>query len=143
MRFRLLGIRTLIIGIALVTGIIAGAFGSGYAIAKSVSAPVHVFPKNESGMTYGSDLDVTSIDEEPDLILAYGVDGTLGYVLFKDLEGEKPKTPQEALAQQSKNGDKVRQIPLYAVDGKTVIGVFNIDPGRDIEKPAVINPSIE
>ena len=143
MLFKSFAIRTLIIGIALVTGIIVGAFGSGYAIAKNDSVPAHVFPKNESGMTYGSDLDVTSIDEEPDLISAYGVDGTLGYVLFKDLEGERPKTPQEALEQQSKNKGKVRQIPLYAVDGKTVIGVFNIGSGRDIEKPAAIDSSIE
>lgn len=126
---------TVIIGIALVTGIIVGALGNGYAIGKTTSEPTHIFPKNESGMTYGSYLDAT-LDEAPDLISAYGVDGTLGYVLLKDLEGEKPKSPQEALEQQNKNKGKVRQIPLYDVDGKTVIGVFNIDEGNNIENPA-------
>ena len=84
------------------------------------------FPKNENGQTYGSASDASSPDEEPDLIKAYGVDGTIGYVLKKDLDGEMPNNPEEALEQQKNRPPGGRDIPLYDVDGKTVIGVFHI-----------------
>jgi hypothetical protein len=82
-----------------------------------------VFPKNKNGQTYGSAAFAVSPDNEPDLIKAWGVDGNLGYVLKSDLDGDKPKNPEEAIAQQKlQKGD--RTIPLYDVDGKTVIGKF-------------------
>jgi len=59
------------------------------------------YPKNEKGQTYGSAGDAISSETEPDLISAVGIDGTMGYVLKKDLEGEMPKTPEEALAIQN------------------------------------------
>jgi hypothetical protein len=62
----------------------------------------------------------------PDLISAVGVDGTHGYVLKKDLDGEQPKTLEEALAIQKNRPASGRDIPLYDVDGKTIIGVFHI-----------------
>lgn len=134
-----LGIRTVIIGIALIAVIVVGTLGIGYAIANNYSnqslAPTPVFPRNENGQTYGSALDATSLNTEPDLIKAYGVDGTLGYVRSVDLEEGLPKTPQEALAQQRK-AVRVRPIPLYADDGKTIIGVFNVVTGQGIEKSA-------
>ena len=55
------------------------------------------------------------------------MDGTIGYVLSTELKGEIPKTPQEALGQQRSRAGKVSPIPLYDVDGKTVIGIFHID----------------
>lgn len=85
-----------------------------------------VFPRNESGQTYGSDLGATSWDTVPDLIKAIGVDGTEGYLRREDVYEAPPKTPDEALARQRSRMGTVRQIPLYAVDGKTIIGVFNI-----------------
>lgn len=92
------------------------------------SVQVPSFPKNENGQTYGSAADATSPYTEPDLIKAYGVDGTIGYVMKKDLDGEMPKTPEEALAKQ-RNAPASRTIPLYDVDGKTVIGEFKISNG--------------
>lgn len=87
----------------------------------------HVFPKNENGQTYGSSADADSLETEPDLIAALGVDGTEGYVKRTDLEGEMPRTPEEAIASMNNNeASNGRQIPLYAADGKTVIGVFNV-----------------
>lgn len=148
-----LGIRIVIIGVALVAGIVAGTFGLGSAIAstnsnriltpaaspnaKPILRPAPVYKTNENGQTYGTDQNATSLATEPDLISALGVDGTLGYVRSVDLIEEMPKTPQEALAEQNKRkpGD-VRQIPLYAVDGKTVIGIFNIVTPQVIEKSA-------
>ncbi|TJY40812.1 hypothetical protein E5161_16875 [Cohnella pontilimi] len=85
------------------------------------------FPKNANGQTYGSASDASTPETEPDLIRAYGVDGTVGYVLKKDLDGEMPKTPEEALAMQKNRHPGGRDIPLYDVDGQTVIGVFHID----------------
>lgn len=143
MRFKLLSVRTVIISVALVLGIIAGTFGSELAIAhinansnpNQIHAPAPVFPKNENGQTYGSSAHATSPDTEPDLIRAYGVDGTLGYVLSVDLNERMPKTPQEALAEQKRRMESVRQIPLYDVNGVTIIGVFNVGGGYAIEHP--------
>lgn len=136
-----LGVRTVIIFVALVVGIVAGSIGLGPVIAGTYSnqslAPAPEYLKNENGQTYGSELYATSLDTAPDLISAVGEDGTLGYVRSEDLNEEMPKTPEEALAKQNKHKvGAVRQIPLYAVDGKTVIGVFNIDV-IGIEEPLV------
>ncbi|BBH20258.1 hypothetical protein Back11_16030 [Paenibacillus baekrokdamisoli] len=84
------------------------------------------YPKNKNGQTYGSAADATSPETEPDLIQAEGVDGTVGYVLKKDLDGEQPKTPEEAIAIQNSRPPGGYDYPLYDVDGKTVIGVFHI-----------------
>lgn len=133
------GSQTLIIAVALVAGITAGSLGFGHALANpnsdKIKAPVYL--KNANGQTYGSGLDAISIDTMPDLISAVGTDGTSGYVRSVDLIPPLAKTKDEALAQQSnrKVGD-IRKIPLYAKDGKTVIGVFNAVNTQPIEKPA-------
>jgi len=84
------------------------------------------YPKNKNGQTYGSSADASSPETEPELIRAIGVDGTAGYVLKKDLDGELPKSPEEAIAIQNSRSPGGRDIPLYDVDGETVIGVFHI-----------------
>ncbi|HAM80162.1 hypothetical protein [Ornithinibacillus bavariensis] len=95
------------------------------------------FPKNQAGQTYGSAAMAKSPQEEPDLIVAIGVNGEEGYVYREDLDGEMPSTPEEALAIQKQTEKKmalvaagtpvvVRTIPLYDVDGVTVIGEFDI-----------------
>lgn len=135
MWFKLLNVRTIIAGVALTAGIIMGTLSFGPAIATNFSnqsnAPIPVFPKNENGQTYGSSALVNSPDQEPDLISAVGEDGTNGYVRSVDLNEGLPKTPQEAIAYNKKH-QADRQIPLYAVDGKTVIGVFDIHNGGKI-----------
>ncbi|AHF09824.1 MULTISPECIES: hypothetical protein [Dehalobacter] len=132
MNFKHLGIGTIITSIALITGLLVGSLGFEPVLAKisneSNQTSVHVYPQNKSGQTYGSELYAKSSEETPDLIAAVGEDGTEGYVLSADLNGEMPKTPEEAIAIQNKNKSKTsRKIPLYAVDGKTVIGSFKID----------------
>jgi len=47
-------------------------------------------------------------------------------VLKKDLDGERPKSPEEALAIQNSRSPGGRNIPLYDVEGETVIGVFHV-----------------
>lgn len=84
------------------------------------------YPKNKNGQTHGSAADATSPETEPELISAIGVDGTQGYVLKKDIDGEQPKSPAEAIAIQNSRSPGGRDIPLYDVDGETVIGVFHI-----------------
>ncbi len=123
--------------IMLVVGLIIGVFGVGQVIAndfynkdKQVIEVTPSFPMNENGQTYGSSLYCTSPETIPDLIQAMGIDGTEGYVLKNDLNGEEPKTPEEALAMQNAFPAEGRIIPLYAADGKKVIGEFRICNGK-------------
>ncbi|WP_181469871.1 hypothetical protein [Paenibacillus sp. MDMC362] len=47
-------------------------------------------------------------------------------MLKKDLDGEQPKSPQDAIAIQHNRSPDGRDIPLYDVEGTTVIGVFHV-----------------
>lgn len=102
--------------------------------------PDYIYNTNENGQTYGSAMYAPSPDKEPDLILAEALDGTEGYVYASDLNADLPNNPEELLAYTARNqkiwdnapiGQVViaRTIPLYAVDGKTVIGEFPITIG--------------
>lgn len=126
------GVQIVIIGVVFVIGIVAGTMVLDNTDTKTnnnqSSLQVSSFPKNENGQTYGSAADAVSPSTEPDLIKAIGVDGTEGYVLKTDLDGKMPKNPSEALEQQ-RNAPKSRTIPLYHVDGRTVIGHFKIGNG--------------
>lgn len=96
------------------------------------------FPTNASGQTYGSGGFGAN---NPDLILATGIDGTTGYVLSSDLEGagplDRPNNPEEAMEymrqlEELENEARARgvnylySIPLYASDGQTIIGQFGV-----------------
>lgn len=85
-------------------------------------------PKNAFGETYGSARDVSPYEREPDLIKARGINGKTGYIRLSEVNGEDPKTPEEALAQEVK--DKGREINVYESDGKTVIDKFVIGKGE-------------
>ncbi len=144
-------IRLLVLTIALAAGMAIGMFitptiaSSKFNIGQD---KVPNFPVNANGQTYGSSLEAVSVETEPDLIAAIGIDGTEGYVLSKDLQEPSPKTPEEAVAQtkeiekaalaaKAKGSNIVREIPLYDVDGRTVIGKFGIvapDTNKDILK---------
>jgi len=103
------------------------------------------FPVNAFGQTYGSG---GFGAQSPDLILATGIDGIVGYVLRSDLDGEtgpviRPNNPDEAALYMEKLEELAAEarargewfvytIPLYASDGRTVIGEFAIgDSGLD------------
>ncbi|WP_434510355.1 hypothetical protein [Desulfitobacterium sp. AusDCA] len=89
-----------------------------------------IFQINQNGDTYGSLADVNTPGEEPDLVLAKGEDGTEGYLKLKDMWGEQPNNPEEAVAYMKKQEEEKakghKYIPLYASDGKTVIGKFKV-----------------
>jgi hypothetical protein len=112
MRVNSIGIR-LIIGVAFIICILGGAtvFQSTNAKTTMNQSPTKALnnPKNVNGQSYGSATDSTSIETIPNLILAGSVDGTAGYLLKKDYLGEQPE-----------------DVPLYDVDGKTIIGSFHI-----------------
>lgn len=93
---------------------------------------------NSNGQTYGSssvaieNLAPGTVVVLPELIAAMGSNGKEGYVYCKDLEGEQPNNPEEAveymkrLEELNKQGLYTRIIPLYESDGITVIGEFEI-----------------
>lgn len=139
--------KTLVLVGALVVGITVGSFTtSTLAGGKNKSQdPAPKYPVNTNGQTYGSVAKATSFETEPDLIAAIGIDGTKGYVLSKDLRGEMPKTPEEAVAltkelkkatlsAKANGSDIVREVPLYDVDGKTIIGKFGITGAADSDE---------
>lgn len=125
--------KTLIFLLILVVGITAGTLivASASNMVNRSFAPAPIYQTNASGETYGSLSNASAVGSEPDLIKALGVDGkTIGYIRNTDLNraSDLPKTPQEALAIQAKQSGP-RRIPLYDVDGKTIIGEYEIEPG--------------
>jgi ABC-type transport system involved in multi-copper enzyme maturation permease subunit len=135
MRFHNSIIRLGIVSFVFVLGITVAILSISQTIANSKSHNLSKYSVNKNGQTYGSSLYATSPSEEPDLIKAYGVDGTLGYVKKTDLYGDMPKTPEEAIARQQRNKvlGSTRTIPLYDETGEKVIGVFELQQGESTE----------
>lgn len=127
---------SILFALMLVLGLVAGS-----ALAATPQIEKPKYKVNTSGQTFGNvnpQLD-PSIQEFPQLIAAIGIDGTEGYIYASDLNGNQPKTPEEAISymkaleQEIKNAkDSGKEflwyIPLYKEDGKTVIGQFGITP---------------
>lgn len=117
-----------ILAVALSCAVLAGVFHFGQAAASRTNQ-ASPYPKNQNGETYGSLLDAPSPDLDPDLIAAIGVDGTEGYVRATELNsGPHPTSPDKTVAYMKALESapySVRTIPLYAADGKTVIGSFH------------------
>lgn len=130
------GIKVLTTAVALVAGLLIGSFAfSSIPILASTNQSDYtnsspVFKVNKHEETYGSIKDVNIAGQEPDLILAEGTNGTQGYIKFKDITKNQPKTLEEAKAYDEKlRQDKDKgseEIPLYDVDGEKVIGKFLI-----------------
>ncbi|WP_028391077.1 hypothetical protein [Bacillus cihuensis] len=74
------------------------------------------YPTNENWQTYGPNMEKLML-VEPDLMLAEGANGLLGYIY----QPEGISSPSE-LDEYNKSF-KV-SIPLYLQDGKTIIGTF-------------------
>lgn len=141
MKFKF-GVQTIITSITLVAGMVVGTLTFSPAIADNLSAknniPTPVYEKNKNGQTYGSSAFANTPDQIPDLISAIGVDGTEGYILATDFNGDQPKSPAEAV-EHNKKLKPERKIPLYAVDGKTVIGEFKVQNGKLTDTPNNVN----
>lgn len=77
------------------------------------------YPTNESGQTYGPNME-NHMSVEPDLILAEGENGVLGYIY----QPEGISSPSE-LDEYIRTSEKSTSIYLH--DGKTIIGTFNFN----------------
>lgn len=85
------------------------------------SMPVSTLQTNQNGLTYGSAL---FSEKEPDLILAEGISGNVGYVKSSDLNGPMPTSTYAASQMLSSQS---RVIPVYSDDGVSVIDTFVVD----------------
>lgn len=85
---------------------------------------------NENGQTYGSELFAPSRECVPDLILAVGFDGTEGYIKKDELYSVIDLSYEEVIS-----GVNIQDtfIPLYASDGRTVIGKFLIHAAERVD----------
>jgi hypothetical protein len=92
------------------------------------------YPVNENGQTYGSE-GFFHRDLKPDLVLAEGTNGAIGYLYYEELNspfGGEITNPEEALAEMERRENEDRNgrfISLYKSDGLTVIGEFWIGIG--------------
>ena len=94
------------------------------------------FSVNPNGETYGDLFQIREAGVDPDLILATGENGVVGYVRVADLEGAVPASPEEALAiqeQREDDGYTGRYIDLFDLDGETVIGRFFVQAGSETD----------
>ena len=73
---------------------------------------------NDRGLTYGS-----SAHGDPDLVRVLTRDGTTGFVYKTDLNSPDP-TSRADVARLQEAGRAGRTIPVYDVEGITVIGSF-------------------
>lgn len=80
--------------------------------------------RNANGEIYGSELFLSEIGVNPDLILARGTDDVIGYVRADDIKDDGVHTPEDAAAYMMNR--QPRSVPLYESDGETVIGTFVI-----------------
>jgi hypothetical protein len=104
----------------------------------TTAEPIQRYPVNSNGQTYGSVEDDEKAGGLPDLIKAGGIDGTKGYIKKSDLPPD-PKNPEEALQQKAQMEARgPYTIPLYDIDGKTVIGAFPMNDGTTSEN----NPAL-
>lgn len=127
---------SLVLAIMLLVGVCSGGI---LAVSAASEKAEMKYAINANGLTYGHvDPKVAPEQQEmPELIAAIGIDGTEGYVYACDLDGEQPRTPEEAVEYMARLEKEVaaaraaksvyfRTIPLYASDGVTVIGEFGI-----------------
>lgn len=124
--------------IALVAGLLVGSLSLLPVLASNQlsqdNTPAPIFQVNQSGEKYGSLANANYPGQEPDLVMAIGVDGTKGYLKYSDMMGKLPKNPEEAIAMQnSRQNEFPKTLPLYDVDGKTIIGEFKINNPKAIE----------
>ena len=114
-------------------------------VEQAAAANPDAFSVNDYGLTYGNGYDIARWGYDPDLILAQGIDGTIGYVYTKDMDGFHPSNPEEAVAYMhdyeqrraaaTNRGEQYeRIIPLYDETGQIVIGEFGLSWAWPLEE---------
>jgi len=104
------------------------------------AAEAPTYPVNAHGETYGSVASAARPEHEPDLARAVGDDGQIGYLRRQDLAPPSFTSPEEALAWQRGPGSRPEKIPLFAADGRTVLGTFTINPSMSKERAPSTSP---
>ncbi len=143
-RIRLCG-RRLAVGITMVVaGFVIAAGGTAIATAALTNGDQVVIQQlsgattrhdpawavNSNGQTYGSLLNSTSSASDPELVQVIATNGKTGYVYSSQLNPPAPASPSAAIAQEEANTAGLF-IPVYAQDGTTVIGQFEVaEPGN-------------
>lgn len=89
------------------------------------------YPLNQKGLEYGSALSAESIGHEPDLVYTVATNGKYGYVYRSDMELPEPSSPTEAI--DIAQNPYVKKIPVYCVDGATLVGTFEISVGDEVD----------
>lgn len=89
----------------------------------ALQVPESLLQENENDQTYGSAYVAQVTGNMPELVSAVATDGTLGYVYSQDLQFATPSNPEEALALNAQAATNPT-IPVYAVDGTTIVGTF-------------------
>jgi len=138
MRFRLsLGIRrsvaialgALTLGASL--GVVMNSHIGGASTGPAGLTPSAIFPRNATGLTYGSSLGALNETGVPYLVLVIATNGKQGYVYRSALnasDGSNVSTLEGAAAWAARGATVSHTIAVYAEDGTTVIGAFTISP---------------
>jgi hypothetical protein len=123
------------------SGVLGASLPTGPDAAEDRPVAGPTYPTNAAGQTYGTDALADREEDFPDLIAAYATNGKVGYVRNDDLIEVPPASPAEAVARQKwldarfAPGDVVRVIPVFAKDGSTVVGEFEIVHGSSGGSP--------
>ncbi|KAA8746373.1 hypothetical protein [Paenibacillus sp. UASWS1643] len=123
-----ISLKLITVGVTFALGVGIGVYGWGAASAETSPSKDQMEIKiNDKGKTYGSLL--YHDETELDLVKAFGVDGTEGYIKTSDMNQDLPRTPEEAI--QSMNEPKVdKYINLYD-SNENIIGKFLIESSED------------
>ena len=112
--------------------------GNGYTSAYAANATPNLIASfsssaiemNENGEIFGSELFLSEMGIEPDLIKTLGDGGNVGFVKSDDLNyGDDVSTPDEALEFAAAQNPS-RTIPVYMSDGETIIDTFTVYSGQ-------------
>ena len=82
---------------------------------------------NDLGLSYGPITGLATYGFLPDLIMADGKNGAVGYVYKNDFMPPAPVNPEDALSNYATQ--QVNTVPVYDVDGITEIDVFEVRYG--------------
>ncbi|WP_340029857.1 hypothetical protein MHB71_13085 [Paenibacillus sp. FSL H7-0940] len=123
-----ISLKLITVGVTFALGVGIGVYGWGAASADTSPSKDQMEIKiNDKGESYGSLL--YHDETELDLVKAFGVDGTEGYIKTSDMNQDLPRTPEEAI--QSMNEPKVdKYINLYD-SNENIIGKFLLVSSED------------
>lgn len=121
-----------------------GASVSGFVIAADAPQPDRTVRPTIGPMPKDVDGDgiISDAGEErlPNMVLAYGDDGQLGYIRLDEVDGSAPASPAEALAQQEaqRRSGRGRTLGLYDTEGRRIGSLTERGPGNGPVTPPAL-----